>query len=514
MKIRFGLMLLAVTSLLTGSQSAGPACLVSDFPDDVKVPIRMSGSMVHTAPVVVDKDGTVVLLWRGVSGALRSSEGGGLVSTLFFLKVAPDGTRTSGTVPKAVHQMVFSIIDKHPLQAAEMGGAVPDGTGGVFYQWGPYAMRISGEGKSLWPAGDLYKGKTEDIWRFPGKARMLLDRKPSLTTRLELLPDGMGNAIVVWPGRGLHAQKFSAGGRVLWGDNGVVVDKDDTSGSAVADGRGGLVALVHAEEPYNIGADRSKPQSHSLVRFLSPQGIRVRDSAGLAVNPQDAGYRIAPDGKGGILILETRRGPGNDGWKKPSLHLLRVGADARVVFDRVLATDALPTTIQARDEDCALQLFAEADGTALVSWRVVTPAANPDAADPTLDMYFWRIDANGRPAWPNPARLRLPARVGSHAMDNTRGKVMLTATGAETVVVFEHMLPEQSSATGINMNIFVQRLNSQGVFTLPDTGRRLTPNGGAEPWLLKMNGRPAVIFWDTGKTAKVQAAQVPYFLFL
>jgi hypothetical protein len=121
--------------------------------------------------------------------------------------------------------------------------------------------------------------------------------------------DGLGGVIVLWPldsRGGLHAQRVSSAGAILWGAGGALVSTSSGFESAIAaDGSGGAVfAYVHPAGGYNA----------IVAQRLDPAGVPQWASGGVLLNPPvnySAQPAIASTGAGGAIVAWADARAGN-----------------------------------------------------------------------------------------------------------------------------------------------------------------------------------------------------------
>ncbi len=475
-----------------------PVRLMTRLPSGPIEKIFLSGAAYISAPIV-DENGNLFILWRGVSGAI----GHELVESIFMQKLMPDGKPVFGTVPKVVSQFMFDNVDVSGRQAAEAQGLVTDGSGGCFYLCGAYVMRFGPMLDSLLPVGNPLRGHSEAIWRFPSSVRFTQDHYSWITSYVDIASDGLGGALVFWFDQpqgesptAVRAQRISPEGKALWGENGIALinNKEITPhGKAVSDGKGGAVAIVSMGE---YGND-------SMVVFFS-DGRRARTSVPLGIDVRDDEcYRIAPDGLGGMYIFyEKSIIHGNTREQSSAMCLMRVSSDGKVAFD-----------VCVDEFGGAKELYLRADEKcALLSWRRTEAPDNPDEDYPKLHIHFARISQVGSNAYAR-AKMQIPAVVGQCEMPNDTGLLSMLADGEETYVLFESLVNDERSQTGVSTNVWLQKIDREGKMAYDSLGKRVHP--GYSPFLVRMNGRAAAVLFEALTTEdSTQDWAVPLFTFI
>jgi hypothetical protein len=185
---------------------------------------------------------------------------------------------------------------------------VADGAGGAIVVWCDdrgypqrvCAQRVAADGALLWdPAGVVI-------------SRNGPDHIPDYDPRPVIVADGAGGAVVAWGGWGgpeayrttVIAQRVTADGAVMWGDDGVLLCgsagyKDDVN--IAADGAGGAVV---------VWADTRRNMPLSMTGDIYAQKVAADGSVQWADDGQlvssGAGYQIYPavvgDGDGGAIV--------------------------------------------------------------------------------------------------------------------------------------------------------------------------------------------------------------------
>ena len=181
----------------------------------------------------------------------------------------------------------------------------------------------------------------------------------------QLISDGSGGAIIVWEdlriGYDIYAQRVDSSGSHLWTDNGTAIctkDDDQTMPKLVSDGSGGVIIAWQDER----GAD-SDIYAQRVNSSGSPQwtdnGTLICNAASWQLNPQ-----IVSDGSGGAFIawVDNRHTVTTDNI---SIYIQRVDADGNTQ----LADNG--TAIRTRVEGLwieHLKMISDGDDNAIIVW--------------------------------------------------------------------------------------------------------------------------------------------------
>ena len=192
----------------------------------------------------------------------------------------------------------------HEITSDGAGGAIAIWMCGIRDEQRPYlisghelyAQRIDADGNILWQPGGVLvrnsKTQTERIG-FPIEPR--------------LVEDGEGGAIVIWREQtSIYAQRIDAGGNTLWLKGGVQVWKEERAQGSptpniVGDGHGGaIVAWCYTPAEKNV--DKNAVLHAQRVggdgRMLwGNNGILLSTVSSYSFSPQ-----ISQDGSGGVII--------------------------------------------------------------------------------------------------------------------------------------------------------------------------------------------------------------------
>lgn len=241
-------------------------------------------------------------LW-GNNGVAISIES----NTQYLREISPDGNGGALIVWKDFRYGEGDIfaqkVDSGGIVQWQSGGApvcvlpgehggpdiVSDGAGGAFVVWddnrpgGIYMQRLDPTGTPLW----TLNGKRICLYASCGGG------VPKIQS------DGSTGAIVLWKNVGIHGQRISSSGNILWGSGGVLVTPDaGYTFDMATDASGGAIICTGIESAYartdiyaqRIASDGSLPWGSVSVAICT---TRTSDLS----HP-----RLAPDGEGGAII--------------------------------------------------------------------------------------------------------------------------------------------------------------------------------------------------------------------
>jgi hypothetical protein len=239
----------------------------------------------------------------------------------------------------------------------------PDDSGGVIAAWldagGVYAQRISGEGEALWDSsGVVISGGNN--------------------TRLQILGDGSGGAIIVREEADLYAQRVSRGGIVQWKVNGVTVCNAggyQSRPQLVSDGAGGAIItwMDFRMFVWDIFAQRI---SAGGAAMWAPNGIVICAAENDQIVPC-----IVSDGSGGAIIswVDGRSG---------ELDIYARAVNAVGAYPWPGGTIPVCTAPFAQQE---VEMVPDGAGGAIIEWT--------DGRTGVNDIYCQRMSAAGAALW-------------------------------------------------------------------------------------------------------------------
>ncbi len=198
----------------------------------------------------------------------------------------------------------------------------------------------------------------------------------------EMIPDGSGNAIIVWSDQQIHAQKVDGILSPLWGPEGAVVTSADgwqQFPRICADGSGGVIVVW---EDCRNGDDNRDIYVQRLDSSGSPawpaNGISLTNEAGNQTGPF-----IVADGAGGAIIGWVS---GDSGGGMLDISAQRVNRDGGVEW----TVNGVPVAAAAGDQHSAT-ICSDGAAGAIVAWQDWRAAES--------DIYAQRIDADGIARW-------------------------------------------------------------------------------------------------------------------
>jgi hypothetical protein len=362
-----------------------------------------------------------------------------------------------------------------------------DGMGGAFVTWqdrtefpgqldGPpvdlYSQRIGPAGELLWGKG-VRTGKVE----------------PISDATVSAVPDGAGGAIFAWNEyrtffRGLHddflrLQKVTPDGRLLWGDEGV---------------------LVIASQPYRPYNDEDRALG------IQPPTAGTKGPVSRSWPTYTGNQVVAGDGEGGAFAVwseedypsRTHRvyaqrvaADGTLSWPEPVL--LKSGGDyPGLSVIKSAYADPRPSTtllrLQADGRQSLLKFVSASSGVvatdqgALVAWRLEEAPQFGPPQERAATLYIQAITDEGSPAWDE-------TPVIATEKGQSFGDASFASSGSDTVVVWRlGSMPQ--NAYGL---ILAQSLDDLGNKKWDGAGLVVFPDAG-----LKYQGLPLAIGADSG----------------
>jgi hypothetical protein len=328
-----------------------------------------------------------------VQGMVEDSSGGAILlldnrsDTIYVQRVDDDGVLLWGV--EGV--LVVTTGDAYP--SVSITG---DGLGGVAVVWQEksgtnmtiHAQRVSAEGKTIWEGDGLI-------------VTLMADAQGN---HHEVINDGMGNFIVAWdtgsitPDTDVYVQKLDEKGNPLWGEDGILVCKDQMSESypanmqshpqMAADGAGGVIVTWH---------DRRRILNREIfVQRISTDGDTLWTENGVWLwnipvdYPKTAGILdsvIIADGDGGATIVWT----GYDTPMKNSvIYAQRLGSDGQRLWSDEEVYDSPAFQSQGYSS-----IISDGQGGIIIGSRV----GEYSGVGRTDSVYAQRIDSQGSRQW-------------------------------------------------------------------------------------------------------------------
>ena len=288
----------------------------------------------------------------------------------------------------------------------------PDGNGGAIIVWQDsrncppgeyrvYAQRVDSLGMVKWTGGGIPLCAASSNQQYP-----------------QLIPDGVGGAIVAWQdfrlggwGWDVYAQRVNASGTILWGTNAVAISQGNGGQElpkTIPDGIGGAVITWRDYRGGNYDIYAQRVNSAGTPMWTA-NGVALCLAAGDQSNPE-----ITSDGaRGGIITWSHDPGSGNVeiyaqridslgvvkwtsggaiiSWYDqrggtPDIYAQRVGP-----FGNVKWTVNGIAICSATGTQWCPELTADGTGGAIVTWR--------DSRGSNYDIYAQRVDSLGAVKW-------------------------------------------------------------------------------------------------------------------
>jgi hypothetical protein len=279
---------------------------------------------------------------------------------------------------------------------------------------------------------------------------------------VKLAADGAGGAFVIWedfragPSNGdIYAQRLAADGNLLWGEDLAIATGTDTqfSPDIVADGAGGAYVCYH----------RVSPQYDVYAARISAAGQLVGPLSLGVAGSYERYPRIAPDGVGGAVVVwrDTRNGHADiygqrvDAWMTP-----------------LWTPGGMAICGQAGEQESPRVMF---DGGActIVVWN--------DLRDGNYDVYAQKLNSVGTSLWMFSGLPVCTATENQYA-------VVSCSDGAEGAIV-----TWQDSRAGV----YAQRIGATGTLLWGATGALLSTYFGNYPTIVADGAGGAVVAWST-----------------
>jgi trimeric autotransporter adhesin len=289
------------------------------------VTVGPSGVAEMEVTLVPTGDGGAIVAW---TDAIDGN------NNVYASRLLPSGATASGWGGSR-GAPVITQVDNQAIPAA-----VSDGKGGAIISWhddraaeGIYAQRLGPGGNRLWSSAGVVVCSEDNsqtsarmvpdgsggaiVWWHDfrsGGSRLAAQRLDSLGTRRWLstgvllsptgmvggdaVSDGTGGAIFVWRlASAIYAQRVSAGGAIMWGPTGILLDETlgtPTQPTLVSDGNGGAIVTW---ESYGVYSMRIRPDGTTATGW----------AGGVAATSEPDTFAIqswaTPDGTGGTLIV-------------------------------------------------------------------------------------------------------------------------------------------------------------------------------------------------------------------
>ena len=248
--------------------------------------------------LIADGAGGAIVAWMGGRDGVSSSLGiyAQRVDSAGLLQWTADGKQVSSN---------NNLIKFYPQ-------LVTDGAGGAIVAWtveitsvnsnGVYAQHINAAGESQWTAGDVLLSKPLDV------------QAPDKQTA-QLIPDGVGGAIVAWQQGNLnvassfdvYAQRVNGAGVVQWVSGGVGIATESGNQKApqlIADGSNGAILAWQGQNNGNYDIYTQRVNAAGVAQWLT---ATVMSTAG----GDQTLPRLISNGLGGAIAVWSDRRNGN-----------------------------------------------------------------------------------------------------------------------------------------------------------------------------------------------------------
>ncbi|MBA7636753.1 hypothetical protein ES703_44381 [subsurface metagenome] len=449
------------------------------------VTLMLSGCLGGSAPrpvapeIAADGSGGAIIVWPAQKGARVQ-------------RVDSQGNCLWGSEGRQIYS-----YSKHPIGPL----AVEDDNGGAILawtdeyptsedipQWGVYAQRLDSQGNTVWPEGgisvsaspfDVNQGqiemineslielinddaggaillwynelKIDNFWKVTVHAQRVSADGDCLWGEqgvqvcatspdprwAKAVNDGSGGAVIVWednrgPDTDIYAQRISSNGRLLWPDEGVPVASASNAQlfpQIISDGMGNFI-VVWVQSPgasYMVGdadiyAQKINPEGKPL--WTNGKGVPVCTAAGSQGHPQ-----VASEGSGGCIVVwhDTRNRPNRDAYAQ------RLSSEGKILWetDGVLVGE-IPgvdkSSVEAGSYD--VQVAGDSAGGAMVVWQV-NPTSTTTGAFKGGQIYAQRLSPTGERLWPEAIRVyenpSLKSQAYSSVVSDGMGGVIISS---------------------------------------------------------------------------------------
>ena len=347
---------------------------------------------------------------------------------------------------------------------------IPDEVGGAIIVWQDsrfglndidiFAQRLDASGNVMWPDTGV-------------AISVVIGREAGVV----LAPDDSGGVIVAWSdfrdaNRDIYAQRVSAGGTVLWKENGVELVKKagtQTLPAIVPDGlKGAIVSWTDAD--IGNGEIFAQRISASGTILWALNGNQVSTGANLAGVAQ--GPRMVPDGQSGAIITWEDRRTEYDIYAQ---HVNFFGT-VTLIAD-VPVCDVAGTQNQSA-------IAPDGQGGAIITWRDFRNNSSPTG---NRDIYAQRLSITGNTLWTSGGN--------NISIDTTaQDAPAIAAEGAGGAIIAWYDFRNDPGG----VDIFAQRVNSAGVEQWTNGGVAISTAADHqfEPTLTSDGQGGAIFAWE------------------
>jgi hypothetical protein len=342
--------------------------------------------------------------------------------------------------------------------------AVSDGAGGAIVCWidrrsgeesDVYAQRISGTGETLWT-----------------KDGVPVCTAPGYCSRMEMIADGAGGAIIAWTDTreatgDLYAQRIGPGGAPLWTIDGIplcTAPAGQYDVQLAEDGSGGAVAAWIAGRSGTYFTYAQKIDANGVPAWM-PDGVPVSPRSLEQIRP-----KVVSDGAGGAIVTWVE-------WVEDlvtDLYAQRISADGQLLWGSaaVVCNEASNTVEVSCVPDGAGGMYAFFD----------------DDRNGLLDLYGQHLDANGARQWA-PAGVRV---VG--ARGHQQGPLPISDGAGGAILTWS-----RDDRNLVANSLYTQRIGSDGgPRWLPEDIPLSSEEEFYQPAIAGDGARGCVVAWTDG----------------
>jgi hypothetical protein len=298
----------------------------------------------------------------------------------------------------------------------------------------------------------------------------------------DLVPDGAQGAIVAWHDQreansvGIHAQRISGTGQLLWGNGGVPICQANGIQEyvqVVADGYGGAVMTWidgrNGTNNKDIYAQRVDSNGNVLWQI---NGVPICTASGLQFNP----YLISL-GEHGVVITWYDKRSGNF-----DIYAQRIALNGSVVWQ----TNGKPVCT-AGGNQLVPQIISDSQNGAIITWE------DERAGPLDENIYAQRIDQNGNVQW------AMNGVAVCNAIHN-QSKPHITSDAQNGAIITWYDMRNGDS------DIYAQKINSAGTPQWAHNGVAICTAPGSQTWgsgsnkstIASDNQGGAIITWLDG----------------
>ena len=267
--------------------------------------------------------------------------------------------------------------------SGENGGPdiVSDGAGGAFVVWDDnrpgaiYMQHLDAMGMPLWSVNGI------QICKLPSCGGGVP----------EILNDETGGSIVIWKKVGIHAQRVTSAGNILWGTGGIqIMDSSGYKHKIATDGRGGVIVTTGIFLPsyYRTDVYAQRIASDGTL----PWGF-IRTAICTTHTSDNSHPRLVADGDGGAII--TWGDLRNDSI---DVYAQRVDSLGNTVWE----SNGVPVSLASRTQQWPF-VVSDGRGGGIFSWYVDNRHGLIPPGPWYDDIYIQNLDRYGYPGVTTPS---------------------------------------------------------------------------------------------------------------